>query len=164
VVALLVLNHQTQMMNHLTRLGWEARLAAATPTADARARVTEAAADVVAYMLFLDEAPLIGPVKGNSGYAEWFAGQGPRDGKGRSLREFDLTRRLFKYPCSYLIYSEAFDGLPPAAKTAVYARLWDVLSGKAAAGRGQRTMPAAERQAIIEILRETKRDLPASFR
>ena len=91
-------------------------------------------------------------------------GQGPRDGKGRSLRDFDLTKRLFKYPCSYLIYSEAFDGLPPTAKAAVYARLWDVLSGKAAPGRGQRTMPAAERQAIIEILRETKRDLPASFR
>ena len=164
VVALLVLNHQTQMMNHITRLGWEARLAAATPTADARARVTEAAADLVAYMLFLDEAPLAGPVKGNSGYAEWFAGQGPRDGKSRSLRDFDLTRRLFKYSCSYLIYSEAFDGMPPTAKAAVYARLWDVLSGKAAPGRGQRTMPAAERQAIIEILRETKRDLPASFR
>jgi hypothetical protein len=164
VVALLVLNHQTQMMNHITRLGWEARLAAATPSADAKARVTEAAADVVAYMLFLDEAPLVGPVKGNSGYAEWFAGQGPRDGKGRSFRDFDLTKRLFKYPCSYLIYSEAFDGLPQTAKAAVYARLWDVLSGKAAPGRGQRTMPAAERQAILEILRETKRDLPASFR
>jgi hypothetical protein len=164
VVALLVLNHQTQMMNHITRLGWEARLAAATPSADAKARVTEAAADVVAYMLFLDEAPLVGPVKGNSGYAEWFAGQGPRDGKGRSFRDFDLTKRLFKYPCSYLIYSEAFDGLPQTAKAAVYARLWDVLSGKAVPGRGQRTMPAAERQAILEILRETKRDLPASFR
>jgi hypothetical protein len=164
VVAQLVLNHQTQMMNHLTRVGWEARLADAKPTADARARVTEAAADVVAYMLFLDEAPLTGAVKGNAGYAEWFGGQGPRDGKGRSLRDFDLAKRLFKYPCSYLIYSEAFDGLPPTAKTAVYARLWDVLSGKAGPGRGQRAMPAAERQAIIEILRETKRDLPASFR
>ncbi len=164
VVALLVLNHQTQMMNHITRVGWEARLAAASPTPDARARVTEAAADLVAYLLFLDEAPLVGPVKGGSGYAEWFAGQGPRDAKGRSLRDFDLTRRLFKYPCSYLIYSEAFDGMPQAAKAAVYARLWDVLSGKVPAARGQRLMPAAERQAIIEILRETKRDLPASFR
>ena len=41
-------------------------------------------------MLFLDEAPLTGPVKGNAGFAEWFAAQGPRDGKGRSLRDLDL--------------------------------------------------------------------------
>jgi hypothetical protein len=164
VVALLVLNHQTQMINHLTRVGWEARVAAAEPSADANARVVEAAADLVSYMLFLDEASLAGPVKGQAGYVEWFAAQGPRDGKGRSLREFDLTRRLFKYPCSYLIYSEAFDNLPPNAKRAVYERLWALLSGKAAPARGQRAIAPADRQAIVDILRETKPDLPEFFR
>jgi len=164
VVALLVLNHQTQMLNHLTRVGWEARVAAAEPSADANARVAEAAADLVSYMLFLDEASLAGPVKGQAGYVEWFAAQGPRDGKGRSLREFDLTRRLFKYPCSYLIYSEAFDNLPPNAKRAVYERLWALLSGKAAPARGQRAIAPADRQAIVDILRETKPDLPEFFR
>jgi len=164
VVALLVLNHQTQMLNHLTRVGWEARVAAAEPSADANARVAEAAADLVTYMLFLDEASLAGPVKGQAGYVEWFAAQGPRDGKGRSLREFDLTRRLFKYPCSYLIYSEAFDNLPPNAKRAVYERLWALLSGKAAPARGQRAIAPADRQAIVDILRETKPDLPEFFR
>ena len=164
VVALLVLNHQTQMLNHLTRAGWEARVAAAQPSPDANARVAEAAADLVSYLLFLDEAALAGPVKGQAGYAEWFAAQGPRDSKGRSLREFDLTRRLFKYPCSYLIYSEAFDNLPPNAKRAVYERMWALLSGKAAPARGQRALAPAERQAILEILRETKPDLPESFR
>jgi hypothetical protein len=152
------------MMNHLTRAGWEARLATSTPTADAESRVTEAAADLVNYMLFLDEVPLVGAVKGTSGYAEWFAGQGPRDSQGRSLRDFDLTRRLFKYPCSYLIYSEAFDALPAPAKRAVYARLYDVLSGKVAAGRGQRALAPAERRAIVDILRDTKKDLPEYFR
>ena len=164
VVALLVLNHQTQMLYHLTRVGWEARVAAAEPSADANARVAEAAADLVTYMLFLDEASLAGPVKGQAGYVEWFAAQGPRDGKGRSLREFDLTRRLFKYPCSYLIYSEAFDNLPPNAKRAVYERLWALLSGKAAPARGQRAIAPADRQAIVDILRETKPDLPEFFR
>jgi len=164
VVPLLVLNHQTQMMNHVTRAGWEARVAAATPSPDAESRVAEAAADLVTYMLFLDEAPLTGAVKGTSGYAEWFAMQGPRDKQGRSLREFDLTRRLFKYGCSYIVYSEAFDALPPAAKRAVYARLYDVLSGKVPPGRGQRAMAPAERRAIIDILRDTKPDLPEYFR
>lgn len=56
-------------------------------------------------MLFVDEAPLTGPVKGGSGFAEAFAARGPRDGKGRSLRDFALRRRLFRYPCSYMIYT-----------------------------------------------------------
>jgi hypothetical protein len=164
VVALLVLNHQTQMLNHLSRLGWEARVAAAVPSVDNERRVTDAATDVVSYLLFLDEAPLVGPVKGTGAYNEWFVAQGPKDGRGRSLREFDLTTRLFKYSCSYLIYSEAFDALPLNAKRAVYARLRDVLSGKAAPGRGQRTPTAAERQAVIEILRDTKPDLAGELR
>ena len=61
------------------------------------------------YLLFCGEAKLTDPVAGTSDFAEEFAARGPFDEKGRSLREFDLTTRLFKYPCSYLIYSKAFD-------------------------------------------------------
>jgi hypothetical protein len=162
VVALLVLAHQTNMTNLITRTGWEARLAAASPGADASARMTEAARDLVDYLLFVDEAPLVGPVKGGSGFAEAFAAQGPRDAQGRSLRDLDLTRRLFRYPCSYMIYTPAFDALPKAARDAVYARLWEVLSGRETGAR-YRGLTRADRQAIIAILRETKKDLPAYF-
>ena len=55
---------------------------------------------------------------------------GPRDSRGRSLRDFDLTHHLFKYRCSYLIYSAQFDALPREARQYIYQRLWDVLSGK----------------------------------
>ena len=102
-----------------------------------------------------------GPITGPSGFAKVFAAAGPRDRKGRSLRDIDLTTtRLMKYPCSYEIYSEPFDNLPASAKSAVYQRLWDVLSGK---DKDQRynVLSAADRTAIIEILRETKKDLPA---
>jgi len=163
VVALLVLAHQTQMTNLIARAGWEARVAEAAPSPDAAARLKESASDLVDYLLFLDEAPLHGPVHGSSGFAEWFAGQGPRDSKGRSLREFDLRTRLFKYPCSYLIYSDAFDALPPMARQAVYARLWEVLSGRDTRKISQH-LSVADRQAIVQILRETKPDLPDSFR
>jgi hypothetical protein len=162
VVALLVMAHQTNMTNLITRTGWEARLAAASPSQDASARVIEAARDLVDYMLFVDEAPLTGPVKGGSGFAESFTAQGPKDGQGRSLRELDLRRRLFKYPCSYMIYTPAFDSLPPAAKNAVYARLWEVLSGRETQPR-YRGLTPQDRQAIVSILRETKRDLPDYF-
>ena len=162
VVALLVLDHQTNMTNLITRTGWEARLAAASPSRDAAARVVEAARDLVDYMLFVDEAPLSGPVKGGAGFSEAFMARGPRDGQGRSLRDLDLRRRLFRYPCSYMIYTPAFDSLPQAAKDAVYARLWEVLSGRDTQPRYRR-LALQDRQAVVSILRDTKRDLPAYF-
>ena len=161
VVALLVFNHQTHMTNLITRMGWEARVAATSP--QGAARVREAAGDLVDYMLFGDEAPFPGAVKGTAGFAEKFAALGPRDSKGRSLRDFDLTRRLFKYPCSYLVYSEEFDALPATAKDAVYQRLYAVLTGKETS-EALKQLTAADRTAILEILRDTKKDLPAYFR
>ena len=114
VVALLVLAHETQLTNLIARAGWEARVAEAQPSADATARAREAAYELADALLFLDEAPLPGPVRGSSGYAEWFAAQGPRDSKGRSLRDLDLRTRLLRYPLSYLIYGDAFNALPAA--------------------------------------------------
>lgn len=163
VVAQLVLAHQVRMTNLITRNGWEARLAAAAPSADASARVREAAVDLVDYLLFVDEEPLKRPVRGTSGFAERFAGAGPRDAQGRSLREFDLQRRIFKYPCSYMIYSDAFNALPAAAKTAVYDRLAAVLSGRETSPR-YKVLSAADKRAVLDILRATKNDLPAALR
>jgi hypothetical protein len=158
VVALLVFDHQLRMMNLLTRIGWEARRMAHEGR-DETAIVTalrDLAVDTVDYMLFVDEAPLSG-VSGTSGFAESFSKRGPRDSKGRSLRDFDLKQRLFTNPCSYMIYSDAFEQLPAAAKRAIYGRLWDVLSGDERATKYAR-LSAADRDRIIAILRETKRD------
>jgi hypothetical protein len=160
-VALLVFDHQMRMSNLLTRLGWEARVAEHDRRPDAAGALDRAAVEVVDYMLFVDEAPLDG-VRGTSGFAERFSALGPRDRKGRSLRDLDLERRLLRYPCSYMIYSEAFDGLAPAAKDAVYRRMWRVLSGGETAAK-YATLSASDRRAVVEILRETKSDLPSSF-
>ena len=164
IVALMVLEHQTHMTNLITRLGWEARLAAAARgNPDQAARMREAAADLVDYLLFVDEAPFASSVRGSSGFAEKFAAAGPRDSKGRSLRQLDLDRRLLKYPCSYMIYTRAFDALPADARGAVYQRMWQVLSGRDTSKR-YAGLARADRQAIVEILRETKKDLPAYFK
>jgi hypothetical protein len=157
IVALLTLEHQATMLNLLTKLAWDARIGA-----DASRPLDRAAAEVVDYMLFVDEAPLPGVVRGMSTFAEVYAARGPRDRRGRSLRDFDLTSRLLRYPCSPLIYSEQFDALPDTAKAAVYARLWEILSG-AEHGPRYAALSAADRQAILEILRETKPGLPKVF-
>jgi hypothetical protein len=158
IVALLVLEHQAQMLNLITRVGWEAR----TGAADAGRPLDQAAAQLVDYMLFIDEAPLPGPVAGTTSFAAGFNASARRDSHGRSLRDLDLNRRLLKYPCSYLIYSEPFDAMPLAARAAVYARLWEVLSGRERSER-YNVLSDADRQAILEILRETKPDLPEYF-
>ena len=156
IVALMVFDHQVHMTDLITRVGWEARV---TPASNLR----KAAEELVDYMLFVDEAPLAGKIQGSSGFAGKFAAEGPRDSHGRSLRQLDLEKRLMRYPCSYMIYTPAFDSLPAQARAAIYQRLWQVLSGEAGGARYAR-LSAADRQAIVEILRDTKPDLPAYFR
>ena len=173
IVAHLVLTHQAGMINLLTRAGWEARAVdpslhapfTSTPEQEASIAVVMSgvANDVVDYLLFIDEAKLTDRVRGGSGFAERFSSSGPRDRKGRSLYELDLNRRLMKYSCSYLIYSPAFDALPPLAKVPIYRRLWEVLSGQEQDPRYRSALSLADRQSIVEILRDTKKDLPPYF-
>jgi hypothetical protein len=170
IVALLVLEHQLHAMNLMTRAAWEHRLVAG-PDANAAVaagampalspRVREAIEELADYLLFVDEVPLV-PVEGNSGFAEWFSAQGPRDPAGRSLRALKLDGRLMTYPLSYTIYSTAFAGLPPAVRQATYGRLWDVLSAPTPDKRYTH-LTAADRRAVLEILRATKTDLPPVF-
>jgi len=161
IVALMVFDHQLHMMNLLARLSWEAR--AAEGKSDAAALVDGVASELVDYMLFVDEAPLPTAVQGSSGFAERFSARGPKDSRDRSLYQLDLRTRLLRYPCSYMIYSDAFDGLPAGARDAVYRRIYAVLSGAEQTPRYSRLSPS-DRRAIIDILQETKRDLPAYFR
>ena len=160
VAALMVLNHQTHATNLVTRVGWETRVALAEHKP--LDRVDEAVRDLVDYFLFVDEAPLPSPIAGASGFSETFAARGPRDTNGRSLRQLDLTTRLMRYPCSYMIYSPAFDALPAVARDRIYARMWRILSGEET-DRRYAKLSAADRRAVIDILRATKPALPAYF-
>ena len=158
LVALLVIEHQAKMLNLITRVGWETRIG----EKESGRTIDQAASELVDYLLFVDEAPLPGPIAGTTKFAEVFSAQGPRDSRGRSLRALSLETRLLRYPCSYLIYSEPFDSLPARAKTAVYGRMWEILSGQE---RDQRyaVLTPADRRAILEILSETKPDAAAYF-
>jgi hypothetical protein len=156
VVALMMLEHQATMTNLITRVGWEARIAGEKTALD------DAIRELVDYLLFVDEAPLPSGIRGTSGFAAAFAARGPRDAKGRSLRELDLQSRLLRYPCSYMVYSPAFDALPDKAKAAVFERMWSVLSGRIT-GEPYTRLSRADRRAIVEILRATKPGLPPIF-
>lgn len=162
IVALMVFEHQMHAINLLTRVGWEARYAEYEKR-PVDALMSDAARELVDYLLFVDEAPLTGRIEGSSRFTAKFSALGPADSKGRGLRQLDLERRLMRYPCSYMIYTEAFDALPAAALQAVYRRLWEVLSGGEHGAKYAR-LTLADRRAVVEILRDTKKSLPAYFR
>lgn len=168
IVSLLVFEHQTSMHNLLTKANYVARqelhdvaqlegstdAAAEARRERAQRRINAAADALVRGLLFSEEARMSGPFIGTSGFADEFSQRGPQDSQGRSLREFDLQTRLFKYPCSFLIYSRTFDELPPAMLQAVAKKLHDELLGPP--GRRYVNISDEDRQAIAEILRETK--------
>jgi len=123
------------------------------------AAVKETGEPLVKAMLFAGAVPITAPIKGTSTFAAEFASQGPRDGRQRSLRDFDLQTRLFRDPLSYLIYSKSFDALPAGVKTYVYRRLREILSGEDKS-RDFAYLTAADRSEILEIVRATKPDFP----
>jgi hypothetical protein len=172
LIALMVLEHQTLVHNRLTKANFAARQALHYESEINRSfgepdgkrmesttrRIESAGNDLVEALLLVDEAKLTTPIQGTSEYASKFSQQGPHDGQGRSLRDLDLQRRLFKYPCSYLIYAPAFDGLPREMRDYVWQRLWDVLANPNDARF--KHLSAEDRRAIVEILQATKTDLP----
>jgi hypothetical protein len=156
IVALMTFEHQTQAANLINRLAWETR------TGESGQRLQDAVDALVDYLLFVDEARPPSRIIGTSGFRKKFEALGPFDRKGRSLRQLDLQRRMMLYPCSYMIYSKAFEALPSGARESVYARMWDILAGRSEEQRYAR-MPRADRDAVIQILQDTKKDLPEYF-
>ena len=152
IVALMVLEHQAHMHNYITRLNFEARIMTAMYGHLRYLRNQENA--FLRHLLFTEEAPLTAPISGNEEFVAAFAKAGPRDAKGRSLRDLDLQTRLFKYPCSFLIHSEAFAQMMPAMKERLLRRLFAILEGTETHPDFTK-IPAEDRQAILEILRET---------
>lgn len=173
IVALMVLEHQVLVHNRITRANFEARSAmhyqkeinkalgepASNRLDSVTHRIQSAGDKLVDALLFVDEARFTDEIHGSSKFTEEFAKRGPRDAKGRSLREFDLKTHLFKYPCSYLIDTPHFDALPDEMRTYVWQRLWDVLSGKVQEEKYAH-LSADDRRAIVEIVQETKTNLP----
>jgi len=184
-VALLVLAHQTQLHNLITLANYQTRLALyalrqgtggqnavagqvalnALPEAT-QAQIKKPAEQLLRYLLFSRETSLGGQdgrqALAASAFARGFAARGIRDSKGRSLRDFDLSTRTFRYPCSYLIYSEAFDALPEPAKAYVYHRLFEVLTGQDQS-EDFAGLSVSDRAAILAILLETKAGLPTEW-
>jgi hypothetical protein len=161
IVALLTIEHQAHMANLMAGVHQQFRRAMSTGTVESsKVTLNRAVDQMVDYMLFVDEAALRDPIKGVSTFTQTFPQRGPRDRLGRSLRDFDLQTRLFRYPLSYMIYSDIFDAMPAPAKDRVYQRLYDVLTGKEQSTKFSH-LTTDDRRAVFDILVDTKKGLPA---
>ena len=172
IVALMVLEHQAKMHNLLTRANYETRSAthmdgimndALSRPADfqsesTRRRIEAAGENVLRCLFFADEFALTDEVSGTSPFATEFAESGRRDSAGRSLRDFDLKTRMFRYPCSFLIHSPSFDSLAEPMQEYLAGRIREILNGGDAGGNFDH-LSRDDRKALREILRETKPEL-----
>ena len=173
IVALMILEHQALVHNRIVKASFDTRQALAydemlnktlenpegTQLESTTRRIKSTGDRVVEAMLMAGEAPLTQPMAGTSGYMEIFPTVGPKDSQGRSLRDLDMATRMFKYPCSFLIYTDAFDNLPQPSRDYVLQRMFDVLTGKDTSEKFAH-LSNDDRLAILEILRETKTNLP----
>jgi hypothetical protein len=172
LVALMVLEHQSQMQNFITLANYETRMAEHYDDVMNRAlerpldhvsdstqrRIASVGDKLLKCLLMVDEFSLEDPVQGSTGFSQKFQDQGPQDRRGRSLYHLDLQTRLFRYPCSYMIYTPSFDALPEAVRHYVAERLWKILEG-VDEDPTFRHLELKDRRAIQEVLLETKPDL-----
>lgn len=169
IVALMVLEHQVAVQNQLTYVKFKApsvltrnKLASSITAASwadipeqGQRALTKMMDELVNVLLFKDATMFTAPIEGLAEYQASFAARGPQDAEGHSLRDFDLQTRLFRYPLSYLIYSEAFDALPAYARDYVYQKVAAVLEGRDHDPRFA-YLSGEQRREILTIVRDTK--------
>ena len=168
VVALLLLEHQVLVHNRIAAAQFTTRQALAYNAImnelleepkermleSTTRRIQSAGEKLLEAVLMSGEAALPEAVEGTSNFAADFLKSAKRDTLGRSLRDLDLHVRLFRYPCSYLIDSEAFRALPEPMQEYFWKRMDQVLAGEDA-GRAFQHLSDEDRAAIGQILKET---------
>ena len=167
VVALMVLEHQTAAQNLITRANFKLRTVlprfegGVMPTqlaglsTKSQATVKALMEPLTRQLLFADAIEFTGPISGYAGFEKAFEARGSRDAQGRSLRQLDLQRTLFRWPVSYFIQTESFDSLPQLGREYVYARVLAVLRGEDSSP-GLDRWSAAGRADALQILLATK--------
>jgi hypothetical protein len=160
IVTLMVLEHQIEVQNRLTRLSFESRTRLHENGSLSADELAELTRPVLESLFFANEVALTDRITGSSGFADNFQDRGPKDNQGRSLRDLNLETRTFEYPLSYLVYSEAIEALPGEVKRYLFDGIRRVLSGELQDDAFSH-LDTQTREAIIAILRATKPDILA---
>ena len=148
----LVHEHQAGFVNRVLQAGYVARTylhqSNGTLSAAQKNELEKHAHEIVHYLLFTDEAPLpAGGIKGDPAFVRDFTENRRTDSTGASLKAFDLTSRMFRHRCSYMVYSPLLDSLP--IKDTVFELLKDALESRNDLAAH---IPAEEKKTIQSIL------------
>ncbi|HEX2748277.1 MAG TPA: hypothetical protein VHM91_09795 [Verrucomicrobiales bacterium] len=179
IVALMTMEHQVAMHSRLVEAAYDVRMAISRQTS-LRKELGEPATEelvgstkvvaashcekVLKCLLFCEEAAMPdGGVDGGPAFQDAFRSNRRASKEGKSLKDFQLLTRLFKYRCSYLIYSRSWEALPQKFRDVLYRRLFDILTATTPV-KGYEHLSAGERREILEILRDTKQGLPAYWK
>ncbi len=162
IVALLLLEHQCQMLNLLNAASLNYRRSRhfsqiIDPNSDPDKGSAGGVADswaksITECIFFKDEADLDEGVEGDPAFQKAFAARFPKTKSGKSLADFRLYGHIFKHRCSYMIYSEAFTSLPPGVKSRVFTKMRAALAGE---DPEIDWLSSSERKKITAILEET---------
>lgn len=163
VIALMVLEHQCRTHNLITsaklnykRSRYFQKSFGSQDELDSPAGMSWRTADtsaqeIVEAFLFTDEVEIPGDgAEGGEAFQKAFAKNAVRDSKNKSLRTLRLFQRLFKYRCSYMIHSLAFQSLPPMVRTRVLHHLREALADET-----QNHLGSREKAVIYRHLSET---------
>ena len=174
IAALLVFDHQVTMHHRLVEAAYRARQSLFDSKLDpketdvsklSKGRSTdeflEGRDKVVDYLLFRDETP-IPKVSCDPAFRRAFSANRIADRRKRSLKDLRLDGRIFENRCSYMIYSPTFNQFPPMLKGAIYARIHEILTSPKPV-EGFDYLGKEEKRRILEILDETKEDLPPGW-
>jgi hypothetical protein len=168
VLPQLIHEHQVGFANRVIEAAYFTRQtigdkAANALTPDENQALDTKARALTRYLLFADEAPLpAGGVEGDAAFKTDFLATRRAIPAGASLKDFDLKTRLFRFRCSYMIYSNVFQGLPEMMKQRVYRRLAQALDVQRP-DREYAYLPPVEKQAIRTILKGTLSGLPKAW-
>jgi hypothetical protein len=165
IEALLVFDHQVRMQFVLIESAYKVRQAifdsqktsSKKNSANMSALLKEVTETMVSELLFKEEFPLGGKIVDTSQTGKFvaeFKAKGKTDSRGRSLRDLDLQSRLFKYRCSYMIYSKSFRDFPKILKSSVLNRIKEIMTSESPQ-LGYEYLEAKEKKAIFDILSGT---------
>jgi hypothetical protein len=170
ILAHLLLEHQAGFVNRVVEATYLAR---AFTHQSAEADLEELTAEqikllevhatrIIRYSLFADEATLPpGGIEPDESFASAFLQKRRPSSDGDALRDLDLSTRLFKFRCSYLVFSPLFQNMPAVLRERVFEKLAAALRPESPGDYAY--LPDEEKAAIRKILKETLPELPVGW-
>lgn len=174
IVSLMVLEHQVTAHNAIIAASYVSRQAIYRNrmlaqfldhepdqfTETTQSVLDHQADDLLRALFFCGEFQLGGfGVEGGEAFQDAFQANSRRAANGKSLKDLQLLSRLFKYRCSYMIYSTTFTNLPKPFKDMVFEKLVNILESESPPDDFQH-LGDREREQIHQILTETLDGFP----